>query len=252
MSYLKSVRAAAASPTGVFALATLAIGAAMLVDLPLQRAVGPGRPRGVAHDFFNATEAFGNGFGVAMIVLTIVVLDRFRRVQTSRLLAASLGAGLAADVVKLCVSRTRPHTFDVDSGAVWETFTGLLPLTSAGSAGQSFPSAHTTCAFGLATALALSYPAGRRLFYAFAVGVAAQRVCVNAHYLSDVVAGAFLGVAWAYGVCRVGAMCRGFDRVEGWWSRRFGWPLPAGHGALPTPKTVRVGVAPPAEPRRAA
>ena len=238
------------SPKAVSLLSLLAVAAALCVDLPVQRAVGFDKPRGALLDFFHAIETFGNGFGVLMVVAAVVVLDRCRRVQTSRLLAASLGAGLVTDVVKLFVSRSRPHSFELESGTVWDTFTGVLPLTSAGSAGQSFPSAHTACAFGLAMALTLAYPTGRRLFFLFAAGVALQRVCVDAHYLSDVVVGAAIGTAWAYAVFRVGAMCRGFDRMEGWWSRRFGWPLPADHGSLETPPLVVER--PPLEHRRAA
>lgn len=248
----RGIRDALTTPAGVATLALLATAAAFRIDLLVLRAVSLGEAPGVVHDYFEATETFGNGFGVVMIVLAVVVLDGARRVQTSRLLAASLGAGLVADAVKLCVSRTRPYAFANDAGDYWETFTGVLPLATAGSAGQSFPSAHTACAFGLAAALAASYPAGRRMFFAFAAGVALQRVCVGAHYVSDVIAGGFLGAAWAHAVCREGAISRAFDRMEAWWSTRFGWRLPADHGSLPTPAIRMYAAETVAETRRAA
>lgn len=205
---------------------------AFAIDVPLQRAVSTGRPPSVVQDYFNAAETFGNGFGVVMVVLAVVVLDASRRVQTSRLIAASLGAGIVADLVKLGVSRSRPHSISLEQVTAWDTFSGWAPLLSAGSQGQSFPSAHTACAFGLAAALAYAYPGGARMFYSFAAGVALQRVCMGAHFLSDVVIGAALGVVWAGAVCQQGMLCAGFDRMEAWWSRRFGWSLPEGHNTL--------------------
>lgn len=211
--------------------------AALRVDLPLQRLVTANRPPGIVRDYFNATEAFGNGFGVVMIVLAVAVLDATRRVQLGRFLAASLGAGVAADAIKMTIARSRPNATDIDGllatgASAWDTFLGVLPLASLGSGGQSFPSAHTATAVGLAVVLAYAYPMGARLFYCFAAGVALQRVGVGAHYLSDVFAGAALGAVWGHAVCRVGAMARGFDRLEAWWSDRFGWALPADHPTL--------------------
>lgn len=215
----------------------LAAVAALQVDLSLQKMATSNRPPGFVRDYFNATEAFGNGFGVAMIVLAVVVLDRTRRVQLGRLLAASLGAGIAADVIKLTIARTRPKSTDIEgllaSGAsAFDTFVGFMPLASMGSSGQSFPSAHTATAVGLAAALAYAYPRGAHLFYSFAAGVAIQRVCVGAHYLSDVLAGAAVGAVWGHAVCVSGAMARRFERLETWWSGRFGWPLPEEHPGL--------------------
>lgn len=210
---------AAIAVAGLFAVA-------LAIDLPLQRIADGGRPPGVVRDYFKATETFGNGWGVAMIVVTIVMLDRARRVQTSRLLTASLGAGIMADVVKLVVSRTRPHGVELAEATVFDTFAGWMPLASAGSVGQSFPSAHTATAAGLAVALTAAYPAGARLFACFAAGVAMQRIAVGAHFASDVIAGGALGSLWAYGCCYRSAMCRSFDRVEAWWAERFGWTTP--------------------------
>lgn len=58
-----------------------------------------------------------------------------------------------------------------------------------------FPSGDTTMAFATATILALAFPEVAALFYIVAATVAAGRVYDNAHLLSDVFAGAWLG--WA-------------------------------------------------------
>jgi membrane-associated phospholipid phosphatase len=62
----------------------------------------------------------------------------------------------------------------------------------------SFPSGHACLAFATAATLALCVPRWRWLFYALACVVAAERVAENAHYLSDVIAGAGVGVIAAY------------------------------------------------------
>jgi membrane-associated phospholipid phosphatase len=64
-------------------------------------------------------------------------------------------------------------------------------------ANQSFPSAHTATAFGLALCLASLYPQGKGWFFTLASLVAMQRMVAGAHYLSDVLAGAAIGIVSA-------------------------------------------------------
>lgn len=63
---------------------------------------------------------------------------------------------------------------------------------------SSFPSGHTSSAFATATSLSYAYgwKAGIPSF-ALATGIGLARLSENRHWLSDVVAGAFLGVFWA-------------------------------------------------------
>ena len=161
----------------------------------------------------SVSEAFGHGIGVLLIVLAAHQLDPPRRWATVRVLSAAYGSGLAANVVKMLVTRTRPHHFDFEGG-VLATFGQWLPLTGAGSAGQSFPSAHTATAVGLAVALAWLYPRGRWFFGCLAVLVACQRIESGAHYLSDTLCGAALGLTVAGACVHFGPLCRWFDRLE--------------------------------------
>jgi membrane-associated phospholipid phosphatase len=61
----------------------------------------------------------------------------------------------------------------------------------------SFPSGHSCTAFALAIAVALVRPKWAAMFFILACMVAAERVLENAHYLSDVVAGAGVGAGGA-------------------------------------------------------
>lgn len=58
----------------------------------------------------------------------------------------------------------------------------------------SFPSGHATNAFALSTVAALSFPAVTPLAGALAGSIALSRVVLGRHFLSDVIAGALLGV----------------------------------------------------------
>jgi undecaprenyl-diphosphatase len=160
------------------------------------------------------------GATVTVIVLAIIVVaitavrDRRSTVAVSGfLLLVVVGQNLIANSVKALVDRARP--------------TGHV---LAGFAGPSFPSGHTTAAFATFTAIALILGRGRRgLQQAILLGVAAgaatmvgaSRVFLGVHWLSDVVAGAALGLAW-FALCAI---------AFGGRMLRFGLPVEAGERA---------------------
>lgn len=170
----------------------LAAAGALAADLPIARwAAGRNYPRAV-RELLSLAEVLGHGVGVAVVATIILALDGRRR-TVLRFVLISAWAGLGANVAKLVVSRTRPGGFNLAQTDVWTSFGGWWPLGHGGSTQQSFPSAHTATAVGMALVLASLYPRGRRLFGAMVVAVAAQRVLGGAHYLSDVLAGAAVG-----------------------------------------------------------
>lgn len=173
--------------------------AALVIDLPVAQYVKAHGLRGELARIVRLSEVFGWGGTVTIIILTAVVLDgRGWRVFLA-LAIPSLGAGLIADGVKLLVGRWRPVAATTYS-SVSETFVGWLPLlkesgaTGSKYAMQSFPSAHAATAVGLAAALSLLYPRGRWLFALFALMAMLQRIEGQAHYCSDVLAGAAIGL----------------------------------------------------------
>lgn len=122
-------------------------------------------------------------------------------------------SGIAANILKQLVGRPRPLEW-LKSGA-WlpHSFPGHWLWTS-------MPSGHTTTAFSLLFALSVLAPRFKILWLALALAIAASRVVVNAHYVSDVAAGAALGmaVAWAfrtYGMNRVSKVIFPIDSGQG-------------------------------------
>lgn len=155
-------------------------------------------------------EVFGWGGGAALIILTAAQLDPRGWRVVLPLAIHSLGAGLAADTIKLLVARTRPHATH-DLASVTGTFIAALPLLNTdalqdgyGHHVQSFPSAHAATAVGLAIALSTFYPRGRWLFAIFACLAMVQRLEAHAHYLSDVLAGAAVAFCLAAVYARFG------------------------------------------------
>ena len=152
--------------------------------------------------FLNHTEPFGHGYGVGMILITLWVVSRCDRRRITLIACCSYGAGIAADVIKICIGRLRPSALAEQELA--SSFRGLMPLATESwsdllnTAHHSFPSAHTATAFGLAVALAHFYPTGRTWFMTLATFVAIQRIVSGSHFPSDTFFGAAMGMVIAY------------------------------------------------------
>jgi undecaprenyl-diphosphatase len=63
----------------------------------------------------------------------------------------------------------------------------------------SFPSGHSMSAFAIAVPLSIFYPEWQVALLLFALSIAASRVLLGMHFLSDVVAGSLLGATLGYG-----------------------------------------------------
>jgi len=203
-------------------LAVLAA-AATQIDLPLARVFEPRHEGqrfypalGKLTKFVNLCEAFSFGETVLLLILLAWRLDPAGVRAMPRLLAGAFGGGLAANVVKLLVGRTRPKAAELD-GDVLTTFQGWLPWWSDWAGVhhlQSFPSAHTATAFGLATVLTWRYPRGGVVFFFLAAVAGLQRIQVMDHFASDVLAGAALGLACGAACVHQRLLGGLFDRLE--------------------------------------
>lgn len=108
---------------------------------------------------------------------------------------AALGAaGLASALsialflwLKRFTGRRRPSQIEPHC---WAT---LLPPDQ-----FSFPSGHTMTAFAFAVSVSLFYPPLTIILLFCAVSIAASRILLGMHFLSDVIAGALLGAGLGY------------------------------------------------------
>ena len=190
------------SPRRLYTLAILCTAlsaAALAMDMPVLQWAKAHALHGDLGRLVRLAETFGWGGTVTLIVLTAGILDSRGWRMAVPLAVSSLGAGQQADGLKLIVGRLRPSAA-TEITSIGDSFVGFLPTLQSALAGvkhyafQSFPSAHAATAAGLAAGLAIFYPRGRWLFALFALLAMVQRVDAQAHWCSDVLAGAALGL----------------------------------------------------------
>ena len=116
--------------------------------------------------------------------------------RAAGLLALSaVTGGLVYSVCKWLAGRQRPVVL-IDPLAFSPFRNGLAGLFD--EPNLSFPSGHTCLAFATAACLGICIPRWRYAFFGLAAVVGAERVAENAHYLTDVIAGAGVGTLSAY------------------------------------------------------
>jgi membrane-associated phospholipid phosphatase len=159
---------------------------------------------------FEALQQYGQGVSTFLVALVIWLQDPGRRRRLADWAAALIVAGIAVNAVKLLVGRPRPKYGDPDyllgpfgqypvdrvvNGDpvgirhAWEIWSGIS------SDLWSMPSSHTAYAVLMAVAVGSMYPRLRVLVAVLAGLVALGRVMTNAHYASDVLVGAAIGLA---------------------------------------------------------
>jgi 4-amino-4-deoxy-L-arabinose transferase-like glycosyltransferase len=148
---------------------------------------GPNRPNGELHQIILSSAMFGQGLGMVLAVALVWLLDR-RKSRAVTIVFVLIAASLASSVGKTLIGRERPLQSKGES-----VFHGPA-LGVYSSRQQSMPSGHTTTAAALAVVLARFYPSLRTLMIVLTFGVAMNRVVTVAHYPSDVVVGAWVGI----------------------------------------------------------
>jgi membrane-associated phospholipid phosphatase len=144
------------------------------------------------------TSQYITDFGASYEVYTLAafglygIIFKSNKVKTTTLLATQsyLAAGAMSYAVKFLSGRQRPNAGGPDpDNMIWRG-------PSAHSTESSFPSGHTTAAFSAATVFAQEYKDQTLIpviAYTAATLVGISRISQNAHWLTDVFAGAALG-----------------------------------------------------------
>jgi membrane-associated phospholipid phosphatase len=150
----------------------------------------------------------GEFFFTAAVAIVVALIHPLNWRGGAFLLLATIVSGING-LVKWIVGRTRPFKLPVYDGAgepvaspfVLSPFRGGLAGMFVGK-NLCFPSGHAALAFATAAALAMLWPRSpwRWLWYVLAAVVAGERVAENAHWLSDTVAAAALGVGGVHAI----------------------------------------------------
>ncbi len=178
-------------------LAAFVAAAMRWLDVPLMRAAD-GLPPGF-REFVNQLTDFGRGAWpltpllLLLVASTVLLLPSLSFMARGTLAAVSAKVGymfvaialtgLADAIIKRIIGRVRPS----DLGAfAYEPFSWR-------AAYASFPSGHATNVFATLVAVGLIWRRARPFLWVYALGIAASRVIVGSHFLSDVAAGAAFG-----------------------------------------------------------
>lgn len=123
--------------------------------------------------------------GIIWIALAVILLffRKTRPLALSIAISLSLGFIFGNLIIKNLVARIRPYEYRNE-----------ITLLVAKLKDYSFPSGHTLAAFEAATCVFIRYKKLGILALAFAAVIAFTRLYLYVHFLSDVLAGAILGV----------------------------------------------------------
>ncbi|HVZ94489.1 MAG TPA: phosphatase PAP2 family protein [Phycisphaerales bacterium] len=203
--YKRAVRNS--SPARLLAIAAVAA-VLVLILLPIEGDISgfvvSMAPGGDFRRELTVLQQFGSATTIILVAILIALLDRPRLPRMFDYLLAAGATWLAVFIVKISAGRVRPlhdepHRFVGPFRAVpvgkaqaetysWEFWKpGVSEL-------WSMPSSHTALAVTAAVFLSIVYPKLRPLVIGWAILVALCRMMFDAHYPSDVVAGA--AIAW--------------------------------------------------------
>lgn len=174
------------------------------------------------------SEAFAHGLGAAFILGAVwLSVAAQRRHDVKIAILITLLSGLFANGMKASFIRVRPHSVDeitiVQASDAVQTAAELGNLAAEevahatreavepdfwDSRQRSFPSGHSSTAWGLAIGLSLAFPRACLVFVSLAVLSCIQRITSGAHFPSDVFAGAVIACVSAIAILIVSSRNR--------------------------------------------
>ena len=144
------------------------------------------------YDFFSIITLFGDSLGYLIGGALLFLLFRNKKnswADAALFLFSTVAAsGLAVDLIKYIAGRARPILYFSEHRSGFAFFQLEKVWTS-------FPSGHSATALSVAMLLALLFPQWRVFAFLAGLMVAFSRIFLAQHYISDVLAGSFLGIA---------------------------------------------------------
>lgn len=131
-------------------------------------------------DFFRIITLIGDIEFFIPVAIIISIFFLARKNKLSGLWASIIVVGVISFLIKIFVNRPRPYESQNVASLV-------------NTAMSSFPSGHAMIVFSIVPFLVKNFTKQKYYFILLAVLVAFSRIYLNVHYLSDIIAGAFLG-----------------------------------------------------------
>lgn len=156
------------------------------MDLEFFRTINLGWRNPFFDVLFAALSHSALGQTVAIGAILLAIKPKTRPIGVAIGLAAIIGGTLLGGGFKTLIPRDRPSNL-------------AFAITQEGHKKSSFPSSHTSCAFGVAAAAGI-FASRRRKWgaltglYVWAAGVGISRIYRGVHYPTDVLGGALLGI----------------------------------------------------------
>jgi membrane-associated phospholipid phosphatase len=138
---------------------------------------------------------------VLFVFFTFIYRKKLQAMRSLFVLVSLSVAGIVLNLIKWLAGRNRPINL-FNHGYLGFNYFGV------GYEFTSFPSGHAQTIFTVATALAILFPRFGIPLFIIAAAVSATRIILTAHYLSDVIAGALVGI-----ICTLAAKYL-FDRKK--------------------------------------
>ena len=155
------------------------------LDRSLEKIVAPIGPGRRVDAVTNTVNSFGTPQVLVPALAASYFLGNRDDKDTAEMAVSALAsAAIMTQGMKYITGRARPNMPDA----------GQFSGPSSGKAHDSFPSGHTAAAFAVATVLANRHPDQKWLYYGLATAVGAARVRKSAHFPSDVLVGAAVGI----------------------------------------------------------
>ena len=101
-------------------------------------------------------------------------------------------SGIAANIIKVIACRPRPMLMLTEGITQWDPLAFRMEYLW-----NSFPSGHATTGLAIAISGSAAWTRLRWFFWPLGIAIAVARMIVDAHYLSDVIAGSVLGAVVA-------------------------------------------------------
>lgn len=145
-------------------------------------------PRWIRYWMIFATRAGDGWLWYGLGVMLAIYGGPERLVALGAAAAAGFGGVLVFKAIKKLSARPRPCQLEP------HCWSKVLPPDK-----FSFPSGHTMTAFSVALVISYFFPGLEAPLFFVAISIAASRIVLGMHFLSDVMAGAVLGVALGCG-----------------------------------------------------